>query len=147
MPFVEVALGGWDVHSDGAGAVKSHKGQIEQLDTPMAALIADLKDRGLLDHTLVIWMGEFGRGPISGNGHYPRAWTTVLAGAGLKTGQAVGRTDAKGANVEDGPISAGDFIATISKALGIDYTKSYRVANRPIGLVKKGSQPVKELFA
>ena len=77
VPFVEVALGNWDSHS-GAAQNGHHKKQMEQLDTPMAALIADLQDRGLLDQTLVIWMGEFGRSPIGGGDHYARAWTTVL---------------------------------------------------------------------
>src|SRR5262249_13545146 len=83
---------------------------------PMATLVADLKDRGLLDSTLVIWMGEFGRSPGHGKNHYARAWTTVLAGAGVRGGRAVGRTDAKGADVQQRPVSPGDFIATGRKA-------------------------------
>src|SRR5439155_16131331 len=87
VPFVEVALGGWDTH---ANAVQRVRALSQQVDPGMATLISDLKERGLLDSTLVIWMGEFGRDPRRGSNHYARAWTTVLAGAGLKTGQVVG---------------------------------------------------------
>src|SRR5262249_53119315 len=106
VPFVEVALGGWDTHNNTPQRIKNLS---QQLDGPMAALIADLKDRGLLKDTLVIWMGEFGRSPGHGKNHYAKAWSTVLAGAGLKVGQVVGKTDNKGGEVKQRPISAGDF--------------------------------------
>lgn len=146
MPFVEVGHPEfWDHHG---GAATRHKPLIEEIDTPIAALIADLKDRGLLDSTLVVIMGEFGRSPIRGDGHYAQAWTTVLAGAGMKNGQAVGRTDAKGGTVSDRPISTPQFIATICKAVGIDHAKRpLGPGNRPIGLVDKFAAPVDELFA
>jgi arylsulfatase A-like enzyme len=107
-----------------------------------------LNERGLLDSTLVIWMGEFGRTPLSGQNHFARAWTAVLAGAGIRAGQAIGRTGAKGNDVEDRPISPGDFMATVCHALGIDHTKNYTARNgRPMNKVDKGATPVKELFA
>ncbi|HEX4589166.1 MAG TPA: DUF1501 domain-containing protein [Gemmataceae bacterium] len=144
VPFVEVTLGGWDTHQ---GATQRVKALSEQLDPGMAALIADLKDRGLLDSTLVIWMGEFGRAPKTGSNHYARAWTSILAGAGLKVGQVVGSTDASGADVKDRPISSGDFMATVCSALGIDYTKEYVArGNRPMHKVDKNAKPVTQVL-
>src|SRR5207245_2672049 len=85
-----------------------------QIDKPMATLISDLKERGLLDSTLVIWMGEFGRTPRinargakPGRDHYPRAWSTVLFGGGIKAGQVIGKTDKEGASVVERPARTG----------------------------------------
>jgi hypothetical protein len=144
VPFVEVALGGWDTHQGAAQRVKALSGQ---LDPAFATLVADLKDRGLLDSTLVIWMGEFGRSPKNGSQHYARAWTSVLAGAGVKAGQAVGSTDATGADVKDRPISSADFMATVCKALSIDPTKEYMArGGRPMHKVDKGAKPVAQVL-
>ena len=148
VAFVEVQLTGWDTHRDNAARIKTLCGQ---LDPAMATLIADLKSRGLLDSTLVVWMGDFGRTPTvgkqGGRDHFPRAWTTALAGAGLKTGQAIGRTDKQGGTVEDHPISAIDFMATICSALGIDGNKNFTTRDgRPIRIVDKGEKVIKELF-
>jgi arylsulfatase A-like enzyme len=107
----------------------------------MAALIDDLEERGRLDSTLVIWMGEFGRSPQvttgGGRNHWARAWTTVLAGGGIRGGQVVGRTDREGAEVVERPIGVTDFLATICKLLGIDYTRQNRApgSERPIPIV------------
>ncbi|MGE3803202.1 MAG: DUF1501 domain-containing protein [Gemmataceae bacterium] len=141
VPFIEVPLGGWDFHGGAADKVKA---RTDVIDQPMATLLADLKERGLLDTTLVIWMGEFGRGPTS-NTHYPGAWTTLLAGGGLKTGQIIGKTDAKGANVTEDKISVACYMATILKCLGIDHTKEYDIG-RPIGIVDKRGTPIEKLF-
>jgi hypothetical protein len=144
VPFVEVVLPGWDTHNNTPQRIRTLS---EQLDGPMATLIGDLKERGLLDSTLVIWMGEFGRSPGHGKNHYARAWTTVLAGAGLKVGQLVGATDAKGADVRSRPVSAPDFMATVCKALGIDCTKNYLArGGRPMPKVAKEAKPVAQLF-
>jgi hypothetical protein len=145
VPFVEVMLGGWDDHKGAAGPVKNRSAY---MDPAMAALLGDLKERGLLDSTLVIWMGEFGRYPMTGrNKHWPRAWTTLLAGAGLKTGQVIGKTDARGTAVTDRPISAPDFMATVCKALGMDYTRQFRSKQgRPIRMVDRSGKPIGELF-
>jgi arylsulfatase A-like enzyme len=115
----------------------------------MATLIKELKERGLLDSTLVIWMGEFGRTPGNGSNHFARAWSTVMAGAGLKTGQVVGRTNAKGEAVEERPISVIDFMATVCQALGIDPAKRVREggSGRPHRIVDQAAKPVTELFA
>jgi len=150
--FVEVNLGGWDTHMDNFERVKKLSGQV---DMAMSALIKDLSERGLLDSTLVIWMGDFGRtpkinqrGPKPGRDHYPRAWTSVMLGGGIKGGQIIGKTDKQGGTVEDRPISTLDFMSTACSILGIDYTKNIQTPiGRPIRLVDKGANPIKELIA
>src|SRR5262249_24300473 len=110
--FVEGAPDGWDAPNNTPSRPTSLS---HELGSPMATLIGDLKQRGLLETTLVIWMGEFGRTPMNGQNHFARAWSTVLAGAGLRTGQVIGRTGARGNDAEDRPISAPDFMATVCK--------------------------------
>jgi uncharacterized protein (DUF1501 family) len=142
--FVEVMHPGyWDTHG---GQLEGQKKHSQVLDQPMAALLADLKDRGLLDDTLVVWMGEFGRN-FSGGDHYAKAWTTIFAGGGVRGGQVIGRTDAKGMTVEERPVGVADFGATIYKTLGIDYTKKSWVRGRPIGVVDGEPKPLDELFS
>jgi uncharacterized protein (DUF1501 family) len=148
VAFVEVGLGGWDTHRDNEKKIKS---LTEELDPALSALIGDLKERSMLNDTLVIWMGDFGRTPHvgkqGGRDHYPRAWTSVLAGGGIKTGQAVGKTDKEGAEVVDGKVSAVDFMATVCQALGINYDKHiYANGNRPMRVVDKNEKVVKGLF-
>jgi hypothetical protein len=150
VSFVEVAMGGWDTHQTNFDRVKQLSAQV---DPAMSALVRDLNDRGLLDSTLVVWMGEFGRtprinsrGPKPGRDHYPRAWSSVLVGGGIRGGQVIGRTDKEGATVEDRPVSAIDFMATVCQVLGIDFTKRNTAASgRPVRLVDKGANPIKEL--
>jgi hypothetical protein len=152
VPFVEVTLGGWDTHQNNFDRVKQLS---QQVDPAMSALINDLKSRGLLDSTLVIWMGEFGRTPRintrgarPGRDHYPRAWSTVLVGGGLKGGQVIGATDKEGATVTERPISALDFMATVCSILGINYNKQNNTPNgRPIRVVDKGAKPITELLS
>jgi hypothetical protein len=152
VPFVEVVLGGWDTHQDNFDRVKRLS---QQVDPALSALVADLKQRGLLDSTLVVWMGEFGRTPRinargakPGRDHYPRAWSSVLAGGGIKGGQVVGKTDKEGAVVTERPISTIDFMATVCTILGIDHAKQNTTAiKRPIRIVEKGSKVVKEVVA
>jgi len=151
VKFVEVTLGGWDTHQNNFERVRQLSGQV---DSAMSALIRDLSDRGLLDSTLVIWMGEFGRTPRinargaqPGRDHYPRAWSCVMAGAGIRAGQVIGRTDAEAATVTDRPVSTLDFMATVCRALGIDYNKQNQAPNgRPIRIVDKGSKYIEQLF-
>jgi hypothetical protein len=148
IPFVEVVLTGWDTHANNFAGTKRVS---EVLDPAWSALIEDLKDRRLLDSTLVIWMGEFGRTPrINPNGgrdHYARAWSTALMGGGIKGGQVIGRTDKNGATVEDRPVTAADFMATVCQVLGIDWKKNNTgPGGRTVRLVAKGAEPIKELF-
>jgi uncharacterized protein (DUF1501 family) len=142
VPFVEVTLGGWDTHQDNFARVKTLS---EQVDAATSALLDDLKDRGLLDSTLVVWMGEFGRTPHinargakPGRDHYPRAWSLAMYGGGLKGGQVIGKTDKEGATVEDQKVGTQDFLGTVCEVLGIDHTKENETAGgRPIRLVDK----------
>ncbi len=151
VSFVEVALGGWDTHQNNFDRVKQLS---QQVDPAMSALVRDLKERGLLDSTLIIWMGEFGRtprinqrGPKPGRDHYPRAWSTLLAGGGIKGGQVIGKTDKEGATVIERRTSAIDFLATVCGILGINYNKQHTAPNgRPIRIVDKGAKPIKELL-
>jgi hypothetical protein len=150
VPFVEVTLGGWDTHQNNFARVKQLS---EQVDPAMSALVNDLKDRGLLDTTLVIWMGEFGRTPKinargaqPGRDHYPKAWSSVMFGGGIKAGQVIGKTDAEGATVTERPINAIDFMATVCSILGIDYKKENdSPIGRPIPIADRGAKPVKEI--
>jgi uncharacterized protein (DUF1501 family) len=114
--------------------------------------MADLEQRGLLDTTLVVWMGEFGRTPQingqMGRDHFPVAWTTVLGGGGVKGGQVVGRTSKDGTTVEDRPVPVPDFMATVCQALGADPTKqNLSNVGRPIRIADAGAKPVKEVLA
>jgi Protein of unknown function (DUF1501) len=151
VSFVEVNLGQWDTHQNNFEKVKELSGIV---DPAMSALTTDLKQRGLLDSTLVIWMGEFGRTPTintrapkPGRDHFPRAWTSILIGGGIKAGQVIGATDKEGAAVTDKPVSALDFMASVCQLLGITYTKQNNAPNgRPIRIVDKGATPIKELF-
>jgi len=147
VTFVEVSHGPWDTHQDNFNRTRTLNGQIDQ---PVAALLADLKSRGLLDSTLVIWTGEFGRtpriNPNSGRDHFPRAFTSVLAGGGVKGGQTIGSTDAGGEAVKDRPVSVNDLLRTACHALGIDADKQNMSSiGRPIKIVD-GGEVVREVF-
>jgi hypothetical protein len=156
VPFVEVTLGGvnggafgWDTHAQNFNLVKNLSAV---LDPAWASLMGDLKLRGLLDSTLIVWMGEFGRTPKinqnQGRDHYPNAWSTVLAGGGIKGGQVIGKTSADGTTVEDHKVSVPDLLATVCQALGIDHTKPNRSnVGRPIRIVDKASMPIRELLS
>ena len=156
VPFVEVTLDympgievGWDTHQQNFPYVRK---LCEVLDPAWATLLDDLKQRGLLDTTLVVWMGELGRTPKinnqQGRDHYPNAWTTVLAGGGVKGGQAVGKTSKDGTTVEERPVAVPNFLATVCRALGIDPTKQNDSGiGRPIRIVDKGAEAIKEVLA
>ena len=109
----------------------------------------DLKQRGLYDSTLVVWMGEFGRtpkiNPRGGRDHFPKAFNVVLGGAGIKGGQVIGKTDAGGGEVTDRPVTVPDLFQSFCKALTIDPNHENMAGNRPLKIVDKG-EPVKELF-
>lgn len=151
VQFVEVHLDGWDTHDNNFERVRRLS---EQVDPAMSHLVRDLSDRGLLDSTLVIWMGDFGRtphvnkrGPVPGRDHWPRAWSSVLVGGGIRGGQVIGRTDAEAATVVERPVTILDFMATVCRILGIDPDKQHMAPNgRPIRIVDRPSNPVKELL-
>ena len=149
VPFVEVSLGGWDTHDDNFTQVR---GLCGTLDQGWSSLLEDLHQRGLLDSTLVVWMGEFGRTPVinprQGRDHYPKAWSVVLGGGGIRGGQVVGRTSDDGLTVEDRPVGTPDLLATLCVALGLD-PKKQNLSNvgRPIRLVDPAAVPIAELLA
>jgi len=155
VAFCEVALSsipgspvGWDTHQDNWNQVKALS---QVLDPAWATLLKDLRDRGLLESTLVVWMGEFGRTPKISNGgrdHFPVAWSVALGGAGIHGGQVVGSTSPDGQEVKDQRIELADFYATIVAALGIDPgTENISPEGRPIPLVDRGGKPIRELIA
>ena len=146
--FVEVTLADWDTHADNFNRTK---GLMEQLDPGMSGLLKDLAQRNLLDETLVVCMGEFGRTPRinGGNGrdHWTRAFCAALAGGGVAGGRVVGRTNALGTETQDRPVSVQDLFATIYGQLGVDASKKYMTpGGRPIKILE-GGDPVKELLA
>jgi uncharacterized protein (DUF1501 family) len=154
VPFIEVSLGGdnsngWDTHSNNFERVRELS---EVLDAGWATLVDDLKNRGLLDSTLLVWMGEFGRTPTingdKGRDHFPSAWTAVLGGGGIKGGQVIGKTSAGGEAIEQRPVSVPDLLATICLALGLDPKKlNESNVGRPISLVDKVGKPLEDLVA
>jgi hypothetical protein len=127
--FVQLNQGGWDAHGDLKG---NHEKYARKTDQPIYGLITDLKRRGLLDSTLVVWGGEFGRTPTAegdlkkpGRDHGPGGYTVWLAGGGVKGGQAIGATDDVGYTAVDTPVSPSDLHATILHALGLDQRSLY----------------------
>ena len=149
VPFVEVDLGGWDNHADIFRTLSDNK--LPELDKAMSALIEDLSDRGMLDDTAVVWMGEFSRTPnINGNGgrdHWARSWTVAVGGAGFKRGVAVGETSSDGKEVVTEPYSSQDLMASVLKSLGISLETTFTAKNgRPMKIANAG-KVIKELFA
>jgi uncharacterized protein (DUF1501 family) len=147
VPFVEVVCNGWDTHQDNFSQVAELAGRV---DRPFAALVADLDARGMLDDTLVIWMGEFGRtpriNPRAGRDHFPRSFNVVLAGGGVRGGQVIGRTDEAGVEVADRPVTVPDLFATVCRSLAIDPgIENMASTGRPIRLVDGGTA-VEEVF-
>jgi len=147
VTFVEVESPGWDTHQDNFNQVKKLAGAV---DPALVTLIADLKDRGMLENTLVIWMGEFGRTPRinakAGRDHHPQSFNAALAGGGIQGGRVVGSTTADGALVEDRPVTVPDLFSTFCHALQIDSRKeNVSPLGRPLSITD-GGQPVMELF-
>ena len=149
VSFVTCYSGGWDHHTK---LFTSYKGSaVAKLDQGVSALITDLSNRGLLDRTLVLLLGEFGRTPKinkdAGRDHWPHAMSVLMAGAGIPGGQVVGATDVKGYNASDNVYSPEDFAATLYTKMGIDPTRVlHNTSGRPVQLVNGGKR-IKELFA
>src|SRR5205823_4195314 len=147
VTFVEVQSSGWDTHGNELPALKK---LIPPVDQGTAALLADLRERGLLEKTLVIWMGEFGRTPkvnlTAGRDHYPHAFNMALAGAGVRGGRVVGATDKNGAEVADRPVTVPDLFCTFCRALNIDPRfENQSNVGRPLKIVETG-KAVGEVF-
>ncbi|HEX5102198.1 MAG TPA: DUF1501 domain-containing protein [Pirellulaceae bacterium] len=148
VPFVEIGQSSYDSHADNFAW---HKGLVPPMEHAWAGLIADLKDRGLFDKTLIIWAGEIGRTPNinnrAGRDHYVRCWSAALAGCGVKGGLVYGASDEDGVEVKDNPVTEGDFFATIYQALSIDPKIENYAGVRPVPLAPFGSKVVGEMLA
>ncbi len=150
--FVQLIQGGWDAHSDLKG---NHRTQARLVDKPIAALLADLKGRGLLESTLVVWGGEFGRTPTvegdakkPGRDHNPAGYCVWLAGGGVKGGQIIGATDDVGYTVVDRPVHPNDLHATILQAFGIEeHALWYEHNGRKEIVTDLGGEVLKGVFA
>ncbi|MFM8218250.1 MAG: DUF1501 domain-containing protein, partial [Planctomycetaceae bacterium] len=154
--FVQIYSGGmdnelsWDGHSD---IRKNHSGFAQETDQPIAGLLADLESRGLLESTLVIWGGEFGRLPIvqkggTGRDHNPHAFTYWMAGGGIKPGVHHGATDEIGHKAVEKPVSVHDLHATILHLLGLEHTQlTYRFSGRDFRLTDVSGEVVDSILA
>ncbi|MBC8350710.1 MAG: DUF1501 domain-containing protein [Planctomycetes bacterium] len=149
VPFIEVDLGGWDMHNDIFNTLSNQR--LPVLDRAMSALFEDLEQRGLIEDTAVMWMGEFSRTPrINGNtgrDHWARSWSVVAGGAGMNGGIAVGNTNSDGTRVETEPYTSQDVMASVCKSLGISLETTFTSrSGRPMKIANSG-KVIKELFA
>lgn len=145
--FVTVTDGGWDTHQNNFRSLKDRL--LPRLDRAYATLLQDLQARGLLDNTLVVWFGDFGRtpkvNPSAGRDHWSTAGVACMGGGGVRVGEVVGATNATAEFVTDSPVSPQDLAATIYHALGIPLHTWYKTAEgRPIELVPEG-KPIRQL--
>ncbi len=152
--FIQLYHQGWDQHGN---LPSEMKGQAKDVDQPSAALITDLKQRGLLDETLVIWGGEFGRtnycqGKMTednyGRDHHPRCFSIWMAGGGVKPGMVYGETDEFGYNIVSNPVHVHDFHATVLNQLGLDHEKlTYRFQGRRFRLTDVEGKVVRDILS
>jgi hypothetical protein len=157
VTFVTVSpiFGYFDNHGDDVvwgGLIKGLKPLLPRLDQALYALVRDLEARGLIDDTLVLELGEFGRSPIfsqrgtGGREHWSNCMSMLMAGGGLAHGQVVGSTDAKGGEIKDGRVTPSDLGATVYRHLGIDLDSHWTdPQGRPQRIVTEGGQPIPEL--
>lgn len=148
VPFVKVSRAWWDSHGQN---FETHLELVTELDHVMSALIDDLESRGLLEHTLIATLSEFGRTPqinaSLGRDHFGSAWSISLTGCGIRGGSVFGATDEDGRTVKEGKVGAAEVFATIFQALGIDHQKDYHLGSRPIPLTDPGTKPIREVLA
>ena len=153
--FVNIYHEGWDAHSNVEGNVRKN---CKDTDQASAALVKDLKQRGLLDDTLVVWGGEFGRTPMVetnpalgralGRDHHPQAFTIWMAGGGVKGGQTIGSTDELGFNVVEDPVHVHDVQATMLHLLGLDHERlTFHTQGRDYRLTDVHGHVVKKVLA
>jgi uncharacterized protein (DUF1501 family) len=153
--FVNLFHEGWDAHSDVVG---NHRNLCQATDQASAALVTDLKQRGLLDETLVIWGGEFGRTPMvesnaalgraRGRDHHPKAYSMWLAGGGIKPGMVHGATDDLGYNIVQDPVHVHDLQATLMHCLGLDHERlTFRSQGRDFRLTDVHGGVIKAILA
>ena len=148
VTFVEVQLNGWDTHIDNFARISALAGQV---DPAMSTLITDLKQRRMLDRTLVVWMGEFGRtpkiNPNTGRDHYPRAFNLLMAGGGVRGGQVIGATNDDGTEITDRPVTVNDLFCSACHSLRVDpRVENISPLGRPMKIVD-GGNVIEGLFA
>lgn len=147
VPFVKVSRAWWDSHGQN---FETHLELVTELDRVYSALLDDLGSRGLLDHTLIVTLSEFGRTPqinaSLGRDHFASAWSVSLAGCGVKGGAVYGASDEDGHTVKDGKVGAAEVFATIFQAVGIDHKKDYHVGSRPVPLTDPGTKPIADVL-
>lgn len=158
VPFVTVTNRGWDTHNDlatrlkdGYAGAKVPVGLVPSFDMAFSGLVQDLDERGMLDETLVVAMGEFGRTPklntAGGRDHWPRVFSVALAGGGIQGGQVIGSSDAVGESPKDRPTTPADLAATIYTLLGIDPTTELHTADgRPVRVAPSESKVITEII-
>jgi len=152
--LVSGAWGYFDHHGDEVrwgGIVKGLQPLLPSVDRTLHALVTDLEARGLLDSTLVLMLGEFGRSPVmtatGGRGHWQNVMSMVLAGGGLRHGQVIGSTDSRGHEIATRPVAPADIAATVFRFLGIDLDAHWtNPQGRPVPIVTEGGRPLAELF-
>jgi RNA polymerase sigma factor (sigma-70 family) len=148
VPVVKVSMSGWDTHAKAFPAIQKLSAQ---LDPAWSTLLTDLHKRKLLDRTVVVWMGEFGRTPRinlnRGRDHYSRSFSVVLAGGGIKGGQVIGKTSVDGMKIEQRPVTPEELMATILQALHIDPNRQTRTdQGQRVPFVPKGTKAVAEVL-
>jgi uncharacterized protein (DUF1501 family) len=148
VTFVEVGQVGWDTHQNNFESTTRLSGQV---DAGFANLVRDLRERGRLDRTLIVWTGEFGRTPRinanNGRDHFPAAFSIALAGGGIRAGRVIGSTNDGGNAIVSGRVTVPDLMCSICHAMGIDPRKENQTPiGRPIRIVDGGNH-VRELFA
>lgn len=148
VPFVKVSRAWWDSHGQN---FETHLELVTELDQVMSALVDDLRERGLLDHTLIVTLSEFGRTPqinaSLGRDHFASAWSVSLTGCGIRGGAVYGASDDNGQTVKDGKVGAAEVFATIFQAVGLDHQQEYLVGSRPVPLTDIGTKPISEVLA
>ena len=155
MRFINIVHASWDQHSE---LDKNHRYNAGVVDQPIAALIKDLKQRGMLDSTMVVWGAEFGRTPLgenrpgrnanTGRDHHPNAYTMLMAGGGLKGGMTYGKTDEIGWDIAHKPVHINDLHATLLHQFGLDHLKlTYRFQGRDFRLTDVGGNVIPEWIA
>lgn len=148
VPFVEVNMGGWDLHADVFNILQNQR--LPMLDKAIGALTEDLVQRGMIDDVVLVWMGEFARTPRInqdvGRDHWAASWSVMIGGGGLKNGQAIGSTDKDGLSVEGKAYLPGDVWATVSHALGIPLDTVYTSKNGRPMKIANGGGAIKELI-
>ncbi len=147
VKFVEIEFGGWDTHNDNFNQVQNLSAS---LDAGMSTLIEDLQERGLLQQTLLVCVGEFGRTPKingeNGRDHFPDVFSALVAGGGINVGQVVGESSEDGSEIKNRPVSIPDFHATLFTAMGLDISKDYFAPDGRLLKLTENGRPIKELL-